>query len=332
MKRSLSFLALLLLMSPFMHLHGQSGLRPRGDVNRDWEVSVADVNRLTDAIIARTPYHSFYTYDLDINGDKEINIADVNMLVDALLGVELPPMPTFSGTLPVMYINTDGYRDIVSKEEYLHADWWLDAMGIEGYESFGSPEAPLGMNIKGRGNYTWNKLSKKSFGVKLDDKMPLLGLKENRHFCLMAHADDHLAKLKDEVGFELSRRIGLPYAPVQKPVEVVMNGVYIGLYFLCEKIRVEKDRVNVIEQDNYETDSSKITGGWLIEIDNTQDENTVSVLERNDGSNWSDWLMITSHSPDYLSAEQKHYIRNLISKVNTEIYRIQKVIAGWERY
>ena len=36
MKRSLSFLALLLLMSPFMHLHGQSGLRPRGDVNRDW--------------------------------------------------------------------------------------------------------------------------------------------------------------------------------------------------------------------------------------------------------------------------------------------------------
>jgi hypothetical protein len=58
--------------------------------------------------------------------------------------------------LPVLFINTEGHRDIVSKdkEDYLHADWWLDNMGVEGYESIGSPEEPLGMQIKGRGNYT----------------------------------------------------------------------------------------------------------------------------------------------------------------------------------
>ena len=257
MKRSLSFLAMLLLMSPFMHLHGQSGLRPRGDVNRDWEVSVADVNRLTDAIIAGTPYHSFYTYDLDINGDKEINIADVNMLVDALLGTELAPMPSFSGTLPVLYINTEGHRDITSKEEYLHADWWLDAMGIEGYESLGSAVHPLGMQIRGRGNYTWT-LNKKPFRIKLDTKQKVLGMKSNRHFCLMAHAswNDFLT---NTVGFELSRRIGLAYTPAQVPVEVVLNGQYIGLYFLTEKIVVGENRVNIKEQENGDTCKANIT-------------------------------------------------------------------------
>jgi len=51
MKRSLSFVAILLLMTPFMHLFGQSGLRPRGDVNCDWEVTIADVNVLIDSIL-----------------------------------------------------------------------------------------------------------------------------------------------------------------------------------------------------------------------------------------------------------------------------------------
>ena len=87
----------------------------------------------------------------------------------------------YSGTLPVLYINTDGYLDIVSKEEYQNALWWIDAMGIEGYESIGSAAKPLGMQIKGRGNSTWESFDKKPYRLKLDDKVPLLGMPSNRH-------------------------------------------------------------------------------------------------------------------------------------------------------
>ena len=313
-------------------LFAQSGLRPRGDVNCDWEVKIDDVSELIMKVLSGEEYHSLYTYADDINNDKAVNIQDVVCLIEGLLKGDLAPMPSYSGTLPVLYINTDGYHDIVSKEDYLHAAWWLDAMGIDGYESFGSPEEPLDMFIKGRGNYTWNHYDKKSFRIKLDAKQPLMGMHRNRHFCLMAHADDHLAKLKDEVGFELSRRIGLAYTPVQKPVEVVMNGVYIGLYFLCEKIRVDRDRVNIVEQENFETDSLNITGGWLIEIDNQHDDCTFSVKERNDGANWYDWLWITVHSPDSLSAEQKRYIRRLITLANEGIYSSDKTNAEWDKY
>ena len=142
----------------------QGGLRPRGDVNCDWEVTIADINTLIDSVTTGARYHSFYSYAADINGDQEITIADANLLIDAIFGHELPPMPTYSGTLPVMYINTEGHRNIDSKEEYLHADWWLDNMGIEGMEPLGSPDQPLGLEIKGRGNYTWT-LSKKPFRI-----------------------------------------------------------------------------------------------------------------------------------------------------------------------
>lgn len=326
---SLSFL----LLSCFI-MTGQSSLRPRGDVNCDWEVGIADVNELIDAVVSHTAYHSLYTYALDINGDKEINIADINLVIDAILGDELSPMPSFSGTLPVMYINTEGYQDIVSKEkeDYIHADWWLDNMGHEEFESLGSPEAPLGLLIKGRGNYTWNNFAQKPYRIKLDEKHKLMGMSSNRHFCLLPHADDHLAKLKNTIGFELSRRIGLPYTPAQEPIEVVLNGQYIGLYFLTEKPRVGKNRIDIEEQASNETDPSIITGGWLLEL-NAFDGPMIYIQEHYmEPSNWDDMLCFMVANIDTLSTAQKNYIKQFLTNANVAIQSQDTQNTEWEQY
>ena len=118
-------------------------------------------------------------------------------------------------------------------------------MGIEGVKPIGSKDAPLRTLIKGHGNYTWRNYPKKSYRLKLDDKQPLMGMPKNRHFVLLAHYDDFLARMKNTMGFELSRRIGLAYTPAQQSVELVINGKYMGLYFLTEKVRVGKQRVNI---------------------------------------------------------------------------------------
>ena len=328
MRKSL-LTAILIIVLSVPYMHGQCGLRPRGDVNCDWELSVADLNAMVDAVVSGTTYHSFYTYAYDINSDKEINIADINLMVDGLLGAELNPMPTYSGTLPVLYINTEGYQDIVSKEEYRQAQWWLDNMGDERYESLGSSQHPLGMQIKGRGNYTWRMYDKKSFRLKLDDKQPLMGMHSNRHWCLMAHPDDFLARLKNTMGFEMSRRIGLAYTPAQEPVEVVLNGQYIGLYFLTEKIRVDKHRVNIEEQMDGETDPDKITGGWLLEITNAPEDNTLYFFEQQEDIIS---LGVTPESPENLSWRQERYLRNFIQKANDAIYTDDKTSTEWEKY
>lgn len=309
----------------------QWGIRPRGDLNCDWEITVADVNAVIDSITSGAKYHSLYSYAADVNGDKEITVADLNAVIDAVLGKPLAPMPTYSGSLPVLYINTEGHRNIDSKDHYLHAEWWLDDMGIEGVEAIGSPEYPRGMQIKGRGNYTWS-LDKKPYRIKLDQKQPLLGMSSNRHYCLLAHADDHYGKSMNAVGFELSRRIGLSYTPSHAPVEVVLNGQYIGLYFLTENVRVDKHRVDVEEQSDGETNPSLITGGWLVEIDNNVDENTIYISECNGGQEWWQWLWITSHSPEQLSRAQRDYIQQLLEQANAAIYTPDKTSTEWEQY
>ena len=320
-----------LLLVSFLFGNGQDGLRPRGDVNCDWEVNIADINALIDSILSDAKYHPFYGYAADVNSDKEYNIADLNVLIGAILGDQLKPMPTYSGTLPVLFINTEGYRDITGKEkeDYQHADWWLDNMGIEGFESIGSPEEPQGMQIKGRGNYTWEHYAKKSFRIKLDEKQPLMGMHSNRHFCLMGHPDDNLARLKNTMGFELSRRIGLAYTPAQEPVEVVLNGQYIGLYFLTEKIRVGKHRVDIEEQQDLETDAEKVTGGWLLEITNNPEEGTLYIPENNEIPLS---LGFTPQSPEVLSQQQKDYIWRFMNRTNKAIFSEDKSSTLWEQY
>ena len=308
-------------------LFAQSGLRPRGDLNCDWEVNVADINVLVDAILSGTPYHSLYTYAHDINGDKEINIADINMLIDAILGQELPSMPSYSGTLPVMFINTEGHQDIVSKEEYIHASWWLDAMGIEGYDSIGSAEEPLGMEIKGHGHYTWSDCDKKPFRLKFNNKYSVLGMPANRHWILLANAFNWKGQIESALPFEIGRRMGMAWNPRMEPVEVVLNGQYIGMYFLAEKIRVNKERVNIEAQEDNETDSTLVTGGWLLEIDNYKEPGNITFTEGNGKPFW-----VTPHTPEELSSVQRDYITSFLVQADSAIYCKNKISTEWEKY
>ena len=239
------------------------------------------------------------------------------LVVFLLLCIELNAA-TYSGTLPVLYIQTENKEPITSKDFYLNATYYLDAIGIEGYESIGSASAPLTMEIKGRGNYSWTGFDKKPYRIKLADKQPLLGMKKSKHFALLAHADDSNDRkgfMRNAVGFELSRMIGLTYTPDARPLEVVLNGDYIGLYFLTEHIRVDKDRVNIVEQEDEETDNEKITGGWLVEIDNYDDDPHITIKEGGKTTMW-----ITYKTPEVLSPQQEQYLIEQMKLIDNLVY------------
>lgn len=235
------------------------------------------------------------------------------------------PAEYLSGTLPVLYVNTEGSEPITSKEYYLQGTCYLDANGIEGVESVGSVESPLPLQIKGRGNASWS-YEKKPYRIKLEKKQSLLGMNKSKHWCLMAHHENG-SFTNDEMGFQLSRMMGLEWTPGHKPVELVLNGDYVGLYFITEHIRVDKDRVNIVEQADEEVDPENITGGWLVEIDNHAD---VSQIVLNDGDGQK--LRLTYHSPEVLSQEQQDYLVNLATKVDSLFYVEDKTSREWEEY
>ena len=112
-----------------------------------------------------------------------------------------------TGTLPIVYITTQNNAVIDSKEVYVPGTIRIDPLST-GYDSLSTVTA----QFKGRGNWTWNGFDKKPYRIKLDSKQKVLGMPSNKHWCLMAHADDNLGFLKNYVGYVLSEQIGLKWS------------------------------------------------------------------------------------------------------------------------
>ncbi len=176
------------------------------------------------------------------------------------------------------------------------------------------------LEIKARGNWTRRGFSKKPFKLKLGKKQNLLGLTKSKHFAILAHADDQRGYLKNFVGFNLGKRIGLPWTPAQQPVEVVINGDYRGLYFLTESIRIDEDRVNITELDDNVSDPALASGGYLVELDNYDEENQIRMEEKSCVDNqFLDMLRVTWDTPEEYSELQKRFVTDQFTAMNDAV-------------
>lgn len=113
--------------------------------------------------------------------------------IDAVNPLASSPI-SISGTLPVLYIETEGRSPIVSKEVYLNATYRLDPMGVEGIEALGTEAEPLPMQIRGRGHSSW-KGPKKPYKIKLAKKTAMMGMPQNKHWALLKPTENTVAGL-----------------------------------------------------------------------------------------------------------------------------------------
>ena len=233
---------------------------------------------------------------------------------------------SYSGTLPVLHIETANRQEITSKDYYLQGTYYLDPMGAADIEAIGTKDSPLTLEIKGRGNWTWRGFDKKPYRLKLTEKAALMGMNKSKHFALLAHADDNKGFMRNTIGFYFSEQIGMAWTPKAKPVELVLNGDYKGLYFLTETIRVDKDRVNIVEQENNETDSENITGGWLVEIDNYRDDPQICFMEGDIGEE----MAITYKTPEELSSAQEQFLRAEMERIDRLVYGDKNSDELWQ--
>jgi len=171
---------------------------------------------------------------------------------------------SYSG-LPVVIIDTPQRATIPSK----HEDWLEDAtltiLNPDGTENFSGKTS-----IRGRGNSTWN-YPKKPYALKLDNKSEILGMPKHKRWVLLANWMDRTL-LRNRVAFQIAKSTGLDWNPNGEFVDVVLNGKHVGNYYLCEHIKVDKNRVNIHELDENATEGDDITGGYIMELDINYDE------------------------------------------------------------
>lgn len=171
------------------------------------------------------------------------------------------------------------------------------------------------MSIKGRGNSTWG-YPKKPYALKLDKKAEILGMPKHKRWCLLANWMDR-TMLRNAVTFEISRKTGLDWTPRGQFAELVLNGKHLGNYYLCEQIKVDKERVNIAELDPEATSGDAITGGYIFELDKYYDE----VYKFRPARSKMPWMF---KDPDEVNQAQFDYVKNYVEEMEEALYDEEK--------
>ncbi len=135
-------------------------------------------------------------------------------------------------------------------------------------------EQKIGIEFRGKTSYRLSE--KKNFNIETvddagnDTEVSFFGMPAEEDWRLIGH----VVNLKDKyifdktlmynyVGYELSRTIG-KYASRTQFVELELNGEYLGVYVLMERLKRDGNRINI---KSLSAGSANITGGYIITID-----------------------------------------------------------------
>jgi hypothetical protein len=194
--------------------------------------------------------------------------------------------------LPRIVIETENFQEIQDRDTEISAK--LQIWGED------SPESEiLSLTIKGRGNTSWD-FPKKPYAIEFDEKQSLLGMAEAKKWVLLANYLDRTL-VRNAVAFEIAKRTNLEWSPSGKFAEVFLNGKFLGNYFICEKIQISKNRLNINKES------------YLLEFDTYYDEEVKFRTSIND-------LPVNIKNPDISSEEQLTYIVTYIDTVECILY------------
>ena len=182
-------------------------------------------------------------------------------------------------------------------------------------------EGIIGIEIRGESSQFFDK---KSYGFETwdaqynDIDVALIGFPEEEDWILYGPFSDK-SLIRNKLIYELSNQMGR-YATKTEFVELTINYEYKGLYIFMEKLKRDKNRINISKLENGDIDEESISGGYIIKIDKSDME---------DGS-YSDYNSFQSKfdvfgnengdirinfnyeypKPGEIHANQKNYIKN----------------------
>ena len=141
-----------------------------------------------------------------------------------------------------------------------------------------------------------------------NNNVQLLGFPEENDWILYAPWSDK-SLLRNVLIYSLSNEMGR-YAPRSKFVELYLNDEYRGVYVLMEKIKRDKNRVEISALNPNENSGDNVTGGYILKFDWAETGD-------NNGGFYSliDGMRYNYHYPkaDEISTQQKDYIQTFIN-------------------
>ena len=212
--------------------------------------------------------------------------------------------------LPQVYVNTNGQE--IPDEPKIFAEISIENKGTLTHEGF------IGIEIRGQSSQMFPK---KQYGFETRDSenedidVSLLGLPEEEDWILHAPYSDK-SLIRNALIYDISRDIGR-YSSRLVFVELFLNNIYDGLYILMEKLKRDKNRIDINKLKSSENEGEDLTGGYIIKIDKEDSYDqlnsfTSSIPPLNSTSNQQIRFVFDTPDEQDIIDEQRNYIKSYI--------------------
>ena len=170
--------------------------------------------------------------------------------------------------LSAVYFNSNEGHAIDTRSRYFEGEFSMTA-DTKGLGCADVPKMKFSV-MKGRGNYSWS-FKRKSYTLKLGDSTSLCGMGASKKYALVSQDYDK-SFLRNALAQYVGKKVmrAPEWVPDSKPVDLYLNGKYLGNYLLVERIAIAADRVAINElngNDATENTDPGITGGYILEWD-----------------------------------------------------------------
>jgi hypothetical protein len=233
------------------------------------------------------------------------------------------PVDFTSSKLPIIIIDTDGQE--IPDEPKINATMGIIYNG-EGqvnnvWDPFNNYNGYIGIELRGQSAQAYPK---KSYGIETRDvngenlNVSVLGLPEENDWILYGPYSDKTL-LRNTLAFNMAQQLG-QYASRTVFIELILNDDYQGLYVLMEKIKRDKNRVDIDRLNPEDIEGDELTGGYIIKCDKPYNTGwQVDVIPPGEFGK----VYYQYHDPkaDELKPEQETYIRNFI-------YEFERCLVG----
>lgn len=245
------------------------------------------------------------------------------ILVLLLLPLSIFAQSFTDSNLPIVVINTDGGVPIPDEPKVLatmkiiwHQDGSRNYLSDINNPEFLNYDGRIGIERRGTSSQMPNK---KPYGLTTlmsddvtNNNVSILGMPSENDWILNSLPFDQTG-MRDVLSYELSEKLG-QYASRRVYCEVVINGSYNGLYVFMEKIKVDKDRVNIQKMDENCYNQPEVSGGYITKTDKTTGGDPVAwTMQGYGGGWWPETADFIHHypKPDNINTSQHNYIKSV---------------------
>ncbi|GAB4012420.1 hypothetical protein GCM10028808_28460 [Spirosoma migulaei] len=244
-----------------------------------------------------------------------------------------------SSNLPILIINTNGQT--ILDEPKIVASLQIIDNGLGKRNNVTDKPAFISkIGIETRGATSQQLFPKKPYGIELRDTSGLnsinasiLGMPSESDWVLNATYNDKTL-IRETLTYDLNRQLTKYYTPRYRYCEVILNGSYNGIYILFEKIKRDKNRVDVSNIKKTDVSGDALTGGYIFKIDKTEGSASRTWNSPYKSSGKTIPIQIDRPKIEDLAEEQFQYAKKFVTDFENTLAgpQYQDSTAGYRKY